>query len=335
MKKTRKLLVTVFMGAMMLLTASCSKDEVSGQVLATSGDSSVMASDYIYFFNMNVNQMAQLYSSFGMEIDMKDVLDEDMGGYTMREMIEEQSLYTAQSFAQYVSLAQAEGIEIDNIDKANIDEDIKEIKQMFPNKKDLEEAYGMNEAELRDFFERLAVAEKYMEHVENQVSVSVEEIRAFYDENISSYENQVTVKHILISSNEEMSEEEQAEAKELAEELLERVNKGEDIGTLATEYSEDGGSAQNGGEYTFGRGRMVPEFEEWAYSAKEGDTGIVKTDYGYHVMQMIKTPFTVAFEDVMNELESTVHESKVSETFTLLLDNAQWAIDENLLESIR
>ena len=59
---------------------------------------------------------------------------------------------------------------------------------------------------------------------------------------------------------------------------------------MAKKYSRDPGSARAGGELgTFGRGQMVPEFEEVAFNINEGDVSeIFETNYGYHILQVSK-----------------------------------------------
>ncbi|MBK7666799.1 MAG: peptidyl-prolyl cis-trans isomerase [Sphingobacteriaceae bacterium] len=79
------------------------------------------------------------------------------------------------------------------------------------------------------------------------------------------------------------------EAKQLIESLRERVLKGEDMSALAAQYSEDPGSAKKGGQLSpFGRGKMVPEFEEVAFSLKPGEISeVFETKYGYHFIQLL------------------------------------------------
>ena len=83
-----------------------------------------------------------------------------------------------------------------------------------------------------------------------------------------------------------------SEEKRLKNKLLEfktRVEAGEDFKFLATLYSEDPGSAKNGGDLGFlGRGVLVPEFEAVAYRLQEGElSDIVETKFGFHLIQMI------------------------------------------------
>jgi hypothetical protein len=79
-----------------------------------------------------------------------------------------------------------------------------------------------------------------------------------------------------------------AEALALANELRERTLAGEDFAALAAAYSDDPGSAANGGDLGwFGRGRMVAPFEETAFSLEVGEVSEpVKTDFGYHLIKV-------------------------------------------------
>lgn len=102
-----------------------------------------------------------------------------------------------------------------------------------------------------------------------------------------------SVRHILVSLD---SYETDAEAKKKADDILAEYNKGaqtaESFAALAEKYTEDTGSKTTGGLYeNFTKGTMVAPFEEWSFdkARKKGDTGIVKTDYGYHIMYFENT----------------------------------------------
>lgn len=107
----------------------------------------------------------------------------------------------------------------------------------------------------------------------------------------------VNIRHILFLSdpNEDgtATEEEKANAKARAEELLTAVQAtpSEDyFAELAKENSQDPGSKDNGGLYEYvAPGTMVEEFNDWCFDSarKPGDTGIVETTYGYHVMYFV------------------------------------------------
>ncbi len=122
-----------------------------------------------------------------------------------------------------------------------------------------------------------------------------------------------SVRHILIATESYKSDE---EAKAKAQEVLDEYNKGdktaESFGKLAEKYTEDSGSASNGGLYeNFTKGTMVEPFENWSFdkSRKEGDTGIVKTDYGYHVMYFVNEGNPVWKNNVIGVLKDSAYEA--------------------------
>ncbi len=99
----------------------------------------------------------------------------------------------------------------------------------------------------------------------------------------------ITASHILISfKGASRSEQNRSrdEAKKLAGELAEKAQKGEDFANLAR-MNSDGPSAPKGGLLgTFGRGQMVPPFEEAAFALKVGEvSGVVETPFGFHVIK--------------------------------------------------
>jgi len=93
------------------------------------------------------------------------------------------------------------------------------------------------------------------------------------------------------SSTEGMSESEKSkkEARDKIESYRQRVLKGESMSALAKLYSEDPGSAKEGGCYRdIGRGVFVPEFEEVAFKLKPGEVSeVFETQYGFHFIQLI------------------------------------------------
>ena len=79
------------------------------------------------------------------------------------------------------------------------------------------------------------------------------------------------------------------DAKKLAEYYRQRVLRGESMASIAKLYSEDPGSAPNGGQYKdVVKGMMVPEFEKVAFSLKPGEISeVFATQYGFHFIQLI------------------------------------------------
>lgn len=115
------------------------------------------------------------------------------------------------------------------------------------------------------------------------------------------------VRHILVSFESDATDEQKAAAKAEAEALLEQWKSGEatedSFAALATENTTDTGSAANGGLYTdVYPGQMVTSFNDWCFdeARQPGDTGIVESTYGYHVMYFVGNS-DVTYRDSMIE----------------------------------
>ncbi|MCL5099800.1 MAG: peptidyl-prolyl cis-trans isomerase [Candidatus Marsarchaeota archaeon] len=73
-----------------------------------------------------------------------------------------------------------------------------------------------------------------------------------------------------------------------AQEVLDKLNKGESFAKLAEQYSMDGSRKRGGDLGSFGRGVMVKEFENAAFALEKGRvSGIVKTQFGYHIIKRL------------------------------------------------
>lgn len=154
---------------------------------------------------------------------------------------------------------------------------------------------GLSEEELRSKMSEEMTAEAVVKR-ELKVEVSDEQVKKYYEDNPGRFEKPETVRaaHVLIgtrdqASGAELSDQQKAEKKRIAEDVLKRARAGEDFAKLAKEFSEDPGSKDTGGEYTFERGRMVPEFEGAAFSMNTNQVSdIVTTQYGYHIIKTLE-----------------------------------------------
>ncbi len=120
---------------------------------------------------------------------------------------------------------------------------------------------------------------------------NADKIKQYYETNKFKYTNvekSARARHILIKVDEDADEETQNAAKAKAEALLAEIKAGADFAKLATENSEDPGSAKKGGDLGYNpRGVMVPEFDEAMFSMKPGDVSdLVKTQFGYHIIKL-------------------------------------------------
>jgi peptidyl-prolyl cis-trans isomerase C len=141
--------------------------------------------------------------------------------------------------------------------------------------------------------------------------------RAFYDDQIKGMkpEEEVQARHILVETEEK--------AKEIADQLV----KGGDFAALAKEHSKDPGSKDDGGMLGFfGRGQMVPQFEEAAFKLQKGEVSPpVKSQFGFHLIKVEerrekKLP---TFEEVKERILNSMIQRKAQEVVTGLRAQAK------------
>src|SRR5215472_1499437 len=119
-----------------------------------------------------------------------------------------------------------------------------------------------------------------------KVVVPPADVERAYNDNIDQYSTaeQVRASHILLKTEGK----DDAAVKAKAEDILKQARAGADFGELAKKYSEDEGSAKNGGDLDyFTRGKMVPEFETAAFAMQPGQiSDLVKSPFGYHIIKV-------------------------------------------------
>jgi len=168
----------------------------------------------------------------------------------------------------------------------------------------------------------------------DSLQVSDGELKNYYEQNLQSFQQpeRVRAAHILFKT-EGKSPEETEKIKARAAEILARVKKGEDFAALARKYSEDVGSASQGGDLGFfGRGQMVPEFENAAFTLKEGSVSdLIVTKYGFHIIKVSEkqTARTQAFEEVVGTIRPTLLQRKADQAAQELADKAYSRIRNN------
>lgn len=175
----------------------------------------------------------------------------------------------------------------------------------------------------QDYWQLFYLSSRYYNEVMGSQEVSDEEIEAFFAENEEAYKEKgltkdtctVDVRHILIQPENPQddgsySEESWAAAGQKAQELLDAYLAGEQtedaFAAMATEHTQDPGSQGTGGLYQkITLGQMVEPFEQWCFDTGRsvGDTGLVKTTYGYHVMYFVGSQ-TIWQEQVKQDILS-------------------------------
>ncbi|SCW42508.1 MULTISPECIES: SurA N-terminal domain-containing protein [unclassified Pseudomonas] len=150
----------------------------------------------------------------------------------------------------------------------------------------------------------------------DQVSVKDEDLQAAYQKEIANLSEQRRAAHILIEVNDKVTE---AQAKAKIEEIQARLAKGESFEALAKEFSQDPGSANNGGDLGYaGPGVYDPEFEKALYAlSKDQVSAPVRTDFGLHLIKLlgVEAPEVPTFASLKDKLTRELKTQQVEQRF--------------------
>lgn len=211
-------------------------------------------------------------------------------------------------------------------------EDIKKELDVFKEEMGGDEAFksaleqsGITEDDFKKDIEQYLGTRKLMEPL---VQITDEDIEAYFEANKAEYdqEEEIDARHILV------------EDEKLAKKLVKQIKDGGDFEELAKKHSTDEGSATMGGNLGFfPRGKMVPEFEEKAFSMKKGEVSApVKSDWGYHIIEVLdkKKAKKAKFEDHKDEVKDKVLDEKMQTEYVTWLEEKRESYDiKNELES--
>jgi peptidyl-prolyl cis-trans isomerase D len=147
--------------------------------------------------------------------------------------------------------------------------------------------------------------------------VSQQEIQQYFKAHASEYQlpEQARARHILIKVARDADAKTDAAAKAKAEGLVKQIQGGANFADLAKKNSDDPGSKDKGGELGFARrGMMVPEFDNAIFSQKIGETKIVKTSFGYHIIQVEERQdaHTQSLSEVLPTIQATLFRQKAA-----------------------
>lgn len=188
--------------------------------------------------------------------------------------------------------------------------------------------YGTGFTDIKDFEEYLAL--NYLRNLATEdyakSTISEKSIKNYYK---NSVVGDIEASHILItpSVTDDMNDEEKETAEnkalEEAKDLIKKLDDGADFAELAKEYSDDEGSAENGGALgAFNKGDMVESFETAAYALKvnEYSKEPVESEHGYHIILKTKEYDKKELDEVKDEIIETLAKEKLSTDATIAID---------------
>lgn len=205
----------------------------------------------------------------------------------LNSMIEEKLIY-AQADLDSILVSE------DEINQ-RIDYQINTFTQQYGSIANIEKIYGMSidriKRELRDEVKKSLMSQRLQEKNFGKVEATRREVEDFYKsfkDSIGTIPEKVVIYHIF--QNPKASGKLKKKFYDKAAALLDSIKTGKDFSELAKKYSDDPGSAAQGGDLGFvKKGVFYPEFEGAAFQLKVGElSGIVESPVGYHIIQMIE-----------------------------------------------
>lgn len=293
------------------------------KVVATAGEYELTLGQLQVYYWMEFRNFMSQYGTYAsyFGLDVSQPLDTQMcsgleEARTWQQFFLEGALNSWNNYRAMAAEADANGFELTEQQRAAIDNAAAELEEAAAANgfesgiAMLHSSLGAG-AELEDyvyFMELYYKANGYYAQIAQGFEPTDEQLDDYFEEHAEGYAASgitkdtklVNVRHILVYpegadgtnlATQEFSEEAWAASEKKAQEILDQFLAGdkteESFAALANEYSEDPGSNTNGGLYeNVSEGEMVVAFNDWCFDAARqvGDTGIVKTNYGYHVM---------------------------------------------------
>lgn len=148
-----------------------------------------------------------------------------------------------------------------------------------------------------------------------------QDLHKYYQDHLADFGTEETrhASHILIAVPEGAGAKAVAAARVKAQDILKKIHQGVPFAELAKKYSDDPGSAKQGGDLGFfGRGDMAPAFEKAVFSLKPGQvSGVVRTSFGFHIIKLlgIRPGKTKSFDQVRDQIAKDYRHDKAEDRF--------------------
>jgi peptidyl-prolyl cis-trans isomerase C len=219
-----------------------------------------------------------------------------------------------------------------SVSDADIDAQVKEMQQQFPDEAEFRKALEARNTSLEQLKADARVdmlIDKMLEAEVAKTTAATEgDAREFYDKNPDQFEQGESVRasHILVMAREEADEATKKQARAKIDAVHKRARAGEDFAALAREHSEDGSKEQGGDLGFFERGRMVPAFEQAAFGLQPGELSeVVTTPFGYHIIKVVerKDAEAVPYEQVKPQIVEYLSNQKKQDRVGALVEEAR------------
>ncbi|MFI8684796.1 peptidylprolyl isomerase [Rossellomorea sp. NPDC077527] len=213
------------------------------------------------------------------------------------------------------------------VKESEIDKELENIKGQYDSEEAFNEALTSSGADLDSVKENIKTYLLTEKLLKDRVSITDDQIKEYFEANKDSFAQaeQVEASHILVDDE------------ETAKEVKAKLDDGGEFAELAKEYSTDTSNAESGGELGyFGKGEMVTEFDDKAFSMKKGEISEpVKTEFGYHIIKVTdkKEAKEAVLADHKDEIKDTLFDQALQTEYgTWLQEKKEDYQIENLLK---
>lgn len=206
--------------------------------------------------------------------------------------------------AEKIMLAEVEKNNITVLDE-EIQKNIDEMTEYYGGEDEMNNALTDYNMTMDDMKENITTNLQLKKILEPYITIEDQEIEEYFNANKAYLDEaeQVKASHILVDT------------KELADEVKGKLDGGAEFAELAKEYSTDTSNSQNGGSLGyFGKGEMVAEFENTAFSMSVGEVSEpVQTSFGYHIIKVEdhKEAKEATFDEFKDDIKETLFQEKM------------------------
>ena len=289
-----------------LLTSCASNDTV-----ATVGKTKITKGEFEFYLASIKSQLS------GTELQTEeDWQTQEIEGELAIDVAKRRALEIAINNAEYCEISKVQGIELTEDEKKQVRETKEQVIRSYGG----ETAYKnfLTKNNITDSFismmcESTVYYGKITDKIKEEEPITDEEAKEYFEKEQAALSAEYKkAKHILIltqnpTTGAALSEEEQAAAQTLADELFEKVKAGEDFDALMRKYSQDTGLDTHPDGYLFTSGEMVPEFEQAVDSVAAGEVTMCKSSYGYHIIKRLP----IEYSDLADKISDMILKERV------------------------
>ncbi|MDQ2086523.1 SurA N-terminal domain-containing protein [Herbivorax sp. ANBcel31] len=333
MKKKRAIIsIAALLVVAALLVGYIAYSNATSYVAEIDGEK-ITEEEYRFFLYNEKREMENREGAAGKtQEEIEALWNSKIDGVDATEVLKQNALENVKKYKIQLFKAEEQGLFLNDNDYNNIENSIEsllgQISDFEGSRREAErsfrEEFGVTVDQYREIAENLNLGFKFARREqEENMSATQEELREHYDENSENFTTATA--NILVFYKRDVHggwdmfpEEKIEEARENAEEAFEKIKEGERLSRVAAEFADDPNADLERDTEIKMDAHIEPEIKDWALKGEEGDLGLVDTDLGFNIIEILEL---TSFEDVRDRVRNVV----VGEKYEDLLE--EWTKD--------